>query len=310
MSWVCKFCSTNNDDSSTNCFVCDAPKTVPVCTLTAKRVKDLGLTGDVVIPPEFNVIGEDAFRARKDITTVTVHSGVTKISQNAFYGCSNLRSVHCEGVLEYIASKAFYDCTLLPAFSRPKAERVASDAFGVSPPPPPPPPPPKVSAPTSTYKSTTKTHGIGGDYSTSTILGVKIISLMVLIGVPVLILSLILDWLSGIMSYEWWEAITGVVGAIAVMYAMLIIAVAFNIKDVPLYLSICIVFVWLVNLLLLLLFEEDYLIVSSIITAVGALGSVCSAIYCYTEIENVYGTINIGFAILNVVTFIRALIYF
>ncbi len=307
MSWVCKFCSTNNDDSSTNCFVCDAPKTVSICTLTAKRVKDLGLTGDVVIPPEFNVIGEDAFRARKDITTVTVHSGVTKISQNAFYGCSNLRSVHCEGVLEYIASKAFYDCTLLPAFSRPKAERVASDAFGVSPPPP---PPPKVSTPTSTYKSTTKTHGIGGDYSTSTSLNAKIISLMVLIGVPVLILSLILDWLSGIMSYEWWAAITGVVGAIAVMCAMLIIAVAFDIVDVPLYLSICIGFVWLVNLLLLLLFEEDYLIISSIITAVGALGSVCSAIYCFDDFEDAYGIINVVLAALNAATFILALIYF
>ena len=81
MGWVCRFCSTNNDDSDSQCIVCDRPKGASlVCTLTAKRVRDLGLRGDVIIPIEFNVIGEDAFLNRTDITSVTLHDGVKRIS--------------------------------------------------------------------------------------------------------------------------------------------------------------------------------------------------------------------------------------
>ena len=107
MAWVCRFCSTNNEDTDAKCLVCDTPKPLPGKTLTAERVKELGLSGDVYIPMEFEVIGVGAFRGRTDITGITLHDGVKKISKDAFLGCKNLRQVICMHELEAIESKAF-----------------------------------------------------------------------------------------------------------------------------------------------------------------------------------------------------------
>ena len=94
MPWVCPMCSTNNEDISIKCIVCDYERTSDkVCTLTYNKVQKLGLKGDVVIPAEFNVIGEGAFKGRKDVYSVTLHANVRKIAKDAFYGCINLGSV-------------------------------------------------------------------------------------------------------------------------------------------------------------------------------------------------------------------------
>lgn len=141
MSWICKYCSTNNEDGDSKCIVCDNARTYSYTrTLTAKCVQDLRLSGDVVIPEEYNVIGEAAFKNRSDITSVRLHSGMSKIMKEAFSGCTNLREVYCEAKLNSIGPKAFYDCKSLTASKRPTAKVVQDDAFGMTPIIPPAPP--------------------------------------------------------------------------------------------------------------------------------------------------------------------------
>ncbi len=187
MGWVCKYCSTLNEELEITCIVCDSPKPSPeeiaaaaaaatsdtaatrsrgVCTLTARRVAERRLGGDVVIPVGYNVIGEGAFENRTDITTVRIHAGVTKIMKNAFSGCKSLRSVICEGTLDSIGSKAFYNCPLILPASRPRASRIESDAFAMSIPTHPPArttsttPTPSASRPATTPPPGTRTHPV------------------------------------------------------------------------------------------------------------------------------------------------------
>ena len=130
MGWVCPVCSTNNMDSDTKCIVCDFEKASSgVRTLTYRKVQALGLTGNVIIPSEFNVIGEGAFKGRRDIYSVTLHSGVKKISKEAFSGCAGLASIFCYGRLESIGKRAFADCVSLPERARASADYVAKDAY-------------------------------------------------------------------------------------------------------------------------------------------------------------------------------------
>lgn len=131
MSWICKYCSTNNQDEDKRCIVCDNVRGYSInCTLTQKRVQSLKLTGDVIIPEKFNIIGEGAFRDRTDITSVTLHSGVKKIMGEAFYGCINLRKVTCPQKLNSIGDRAFYGCRYLPESERPKSKLLGINVFG------------------------------------------------------------------------------------------------------------------------------------------------------------------------------------
>ena len=164
MSWVCPMCSTNNEESESKCIVCEYERVSDkICTLTYNKVQKLRLSGNVVIPEEFNVIGEGAFKGRTDIYSVTLHDNVRKISKEAFCGCSNLRSITSGCEIETVGIKAFADCTSLVASARVKAKYVAKDAYYVTPKPAytPPPPPPRTTtvrtAPIETrpYKSET-----------------------------------------------------------------------------------------------------------------------------------------------------------
>lgn len=151
MPWVCPICSTNNEDSESKCIVCEHERVLDrICTLTHLKVQKLGLGGHVVVPDEYNVIGEGAFRGRTDIYSVTLHENVRKISKEAFSGCSNLKSVVCRCELETIGSKAFAECVALPIAARATARYVAKDAYYITPKP----------ITTSTYtKSSTSSYG-------------------------------------------------------------------------------------------------------------------------------------------------------
>lgn len=149
MPWVCPMCSTNNEESESKCIVCEYERVSDkICTLTYNKVQKLRLSGNVVIPEEFNVIGEGAFKGRTDIYSVTLHDNVRKISKEAFCGCSNLRSITSRCELDTIGIKAFADCTSLTASARVKARYVARDAYYVTPKPAytPPPPPPRTTS--------------------------------------------------------------------------------------------------------------------------------------------------------------------
>ena len=150
MPWVCPMCSTNNEESESKCIVCEYERVSDkICTLTYNKVQKLRLSGNVVIPEEFNVIGEGAFKDRTDIYAVTLHDKVRKISKEAFSGCGNLRSIVCGCELETIGIRAFADCTSLPTSARPKASYVAKNAYYVTPKPVDPPSPPPKTTPSS-----------------------------------------------------------------------------------------------------------------------------------------------------------------
>ena len=132
--WQCKYCDSWNSDEEKFCPVCDKSRQYSyVMTLTKKRADKLGLTGEIVVPKDFNVIGKGAFKSRADITAVILHSGVTKIEQEAFSGCVNLKEVKCEGELVSISSKAFANCLSLDPKNYPSASRfTAKDAFFIN----------------------------------------------------------------------------------------------------------------------------------------------------------------------------------
>lgn len=137
MSWICNICATSNPDDADVCFVCDAEKpleiggVVSVCTLTVKRAEALPplIDGELIVPSEYNEIGEEAFQGRTDIRTVRLHAGVRKIRKSAFEGCVNLQTITSYGTLKHIGVRAFANCTSLT--ERPTAKYVAEDAFQV-----------------------------------------------------------------------------------------------------------------------------------------------------------------------------------
>lgn len=76
------------------------------------------MTGDVVIPKEIKgtkvtKIGEEAFKNRKQITSVTIPAGVTSIGDDAFKGCKKLTAVTISDSVTSIGERAFYECESL-----------------------------------------------------------------------------------------------------------------------------------------------------------------------------------------------------
>ncbi len=133
MVWVCPICSSNNDASVDVCTVCGYKQaTKKINTLTKKRVSDLGLTGNVIIPEEFNVVGEMAFKGRSDITSVVFHPEVRKISKEAFCGCKNLTDIEVQGKINSVGARAFAECPKLPKEKHIKAKYVADDAYSLA----------------------------------------------------------------------------------------------------------------------------------------------------------------------------------
>lgn len=132
MSWKCECCGTPVADGFDVCYACgEARPAFKEVVLTRTIVSNLRLSGDVIIPLEYNVIGENAFKDRTDVTSVMFHENVRRIRKNAFKGCSNLTSIiNNSPSLEKIGSKAFYDCTALHTDI--VAEEVESDAFGTT----------------------------------------------------------------------------------------------------------------------------------------------------------------------------------
>ena len=187
MSWVCPMCSTNNEESESKCIVCEYERVSDkICTLTYNKVQKLRLSGNVVIPEEFNVIGEGAFKGRTDIYSVTLHNNVRKISKEAFSGCSNLRSIISGCELETVGIKAFAECTSLTMSARVKAKYVAKDAYYITPKPVYTPPPPPRTTPTPSSVRTapveTKTYKTETDWP-------KRVAQLVLLGLCSLILT-------------------------------------------------------------------------------------------------------------------------
>ncbi|MBQ6034069.1 leucine-rich repeat protein [Ruminococcus sp.] len=68
--------------------------------------------GDVVIPSDVKYVSAGAFERNEDITSVVFPSSVTKINDNVFFYCSNLKSVDAKSCT-FIDSMAFAYCNKL-----------------------------------------------------------------------------------------------------------------------------------------------------------------------------------------------------
>jgi hypothetical protein len=78
---------------------------------------------DLIIPSDFdgikvNGIGDGAFSG-KQITSVTLGSGITTIGKSAFAGCTALKSVILPAGMTSIGVAAFNNCTALTKISLP-----------------------------------------------------------------------------------------------------------------------------------------------------------------------------------------------
>ncbi len=360
MGWVCKNCSSNNEDSDEKCIVCDelkeasiaamraaaaAPSPSPtstassdggVCTLTAGRAYALSLRGDVVIPSEFNVIGEDAFLNRTDITSVRLHAGVKKIMKGAFSGCKKLARVETAGRLDYIGARAFYNCEKLTPENRPKAKRVASDAFlmpGATPAPtrpaeptPPPAPAPRVTATPTPIPRVTSTPTpipritatpitpvspvatpVYTDYTTSSRLGVSTRVIVIVSILLAVIFAPFMIMLGLRFEPEAWEWITGSVGGAVICGALAFTAwYNYDENDIEMYMTSTVSFAILsaLNTLLMIFVGVEYLAISSILNIVFAIGTWITALVSFEELEDGWAWVNIGFMIANVIVHI------
>lgn len=68
--------------------------------------------GDVVIPQSVKYVVSSAFARNNDVTSVVFPSGVTKLCDNTFFYCSNLKSVDVKSVT-ILDSMAFDNCDKL-----------------------------------------------------------------------------------------------------------------------------------------------------------------------------------------------------
>jgi len=77
-------------------------------------VKYQGVARDVIIPPKLGInrIGAKAF-AEKPITSIVIPMGVAAIDEQAFRGCSYLKTVRLPNTLATVGRRTFFNCYLL-----------------------------------------------------------------------------------------------------------------------------------------------------------------------------------------------------
>lgn len=90
---------------------------------------------NLVLPESYNgdqyEIHNSAFSERKDLTSVTISSGVTSIGNLAFYNCSNLTNVIIGNSVTSIGNSAFSNCTNLTSIAIPDSvTSIGYNAFG------------------------------------------------------------------------------------------------------------------------------------------------------------------------------------
>ena len=95
-----------------------------------------GNSATCVIPDEIHGkkvtrIGENAFRDRTELTSVTIPDGVTCIGNSAFSYCTSLETVTIPNSVTQIYPRAFYNCTSLKEVTIPASVTdIGDEAFG------------------------------------------------------------------------------------------------------------------------------------------------------------------------------------
>ena len=91
-------------------------------------VKYRGVDRNVIIPPKLGInrIGAKAF-AGKPLTSVVIPMGVAAIDEQAFMGCSFLKTVTLPNTLANLGRRAFFNCFLLEKINIPISLLVIED---------------------------------------------------------------------------------------------------------------------------------------------------------------------------------------
>ena len=103
---------------------------------TAEITGYAGNSATCVIPDEIHGkkvtrIGENAFRDRTELTSVTIPDGVTCIGNSAFSYCTSLETVTIPNSVTQIYPRAFYNCTSLKEVTIPASVTdIGDEAFG------------------------------------------------------------------------------------------------------------------------------------------------------------------------------------
>ncbi len=79
------------------------------------------INGEVTIPDGVTRIGDDAFWGCRSLTSITIPEGVTSIGDGAFNGCSSLTSITIPDSVTSIENSAFTSCSSLPSITIPES---------------------------------------------------------------------------------------------------------------------------------------------------------------------------------------------
>ena len=88
--------------------------------LLNNKIENLNLNRDPLLR-KIKVIGSEAFRLHRSLTSINISSSVTSIGEEAFYGCRSLKSVHIPNSVRSIGEAAFEGCEGLTSINIPQS---------------------------------------------------------------------------------------------------------------------------------------------------------------------------------------------
>ena len=88
---------------------------------------------NTIIPDGVTIIGDYAFSACKNLTSIEIPNSVTTIGNMAFSGCSNLTSITIPNSVRSIGSRAFYRCLTEIYVKATTPPEIADNTFSTSP---------------------------------------------------------------------------------------------------------------------------------------------------------------------------------
>ena len=91
-------------------------------------IRYTGPGGEVTVPAEVTIIGQNAFANCTNLKKVTLPEGLTKIAADAFKNCTNLENLEIPAKVKTVGAFAFVNCTSLDLTVRGKKTKFAKMA--------------------------------------------------------------------------------------------------------------------------------------------------------------------------------------
>ena len=93
-----------------------------------------GNASEIILPDNYKgekyAIGNNVFKNKSSITSITIPNSVTSIGDNAFYGCKGLTSITIPNSVTSIGDEAFESCPRLTSITIPNSVKsIGNDAF-------------------------------------------------------------------------------------------------------------------------------------------------------------------------------------